>query len=174
MRAARLQLPRRWFAHTEVAMHRALQFRAGGLQPYSCTAGDRLVAVQPNGDLYPCRRMPIRVGNLMETPLRELYQHSDLFRALRDRGRLSRGCERCTYAKVCRGGLKCLSYAVTGDPFERDPGCWHAQSQQIPLRDVRGGHETRSKGECSELRRPRPRQRRCSGPPNGRDLASRG
>jgi radical SAM protein with 4Fe4S-binding SPASM domain len=113
---------RDWFNRTEISMHRALQFLVGDGRPYHCTAGDSLLTVQPNGDLYPCRRMPIRVGNLLETPLLELYNHSTLLRQLRHQ--ISEGCQNCFYATVCRGGLKCLSYAVTGDPFQADPGCW--------------------------------------------------
>jgi len=112
-----------WFSRTEIAMQRALQFLVGGGRPYHCTAGDSLLAVQPNGDLYPCRRMPIRVGNLLEMPLLELYDNSELLLALREQ--ISEGCENCFYGKFCRGGLKCLSYAATGDPFKTDPGCWH-------------------------------------------------
>ena len=107
-------------------MHRALQFLVGGGRPYHCLAGDRLVTVLPNGDLYPCRRMPICVGNVMETPLIDLYYESSLFKALRNKDRISAGCETCPFWKECRGGLRCLSYAVTGDPFNADPGCWRA------------------------------------------------
>ncbi len=126
MHSARQETARRWFGRTEIAMHRALQFLVAGGRPYHCTAGDSLVTVQPNGDLYPCRRMPIRVGNLLETPLSELYYDSDLFRKLRSRDRVSEGCGECCRRRECRGGLKCLSYAVTGDPLTADPGCWHA------------------------------------------------
>jgi radical SAM protein with 4Fe4S-binding SPASM domain len=124
MQQARSDAQRRWFRRTEVAMHRALQFLVAGGTPYHCTAGDRLITVGSNGDLYPCRRMPIHVGNLLETSLAELYYESDLFRALRDRSRISDGCDGCMFTKLCRGGLKCLSYAVNGDPFTADPGCW--------------------------------------------------
>jgi radical SAM protein with 4Fe4S-binding SPASM domain len=122
MYRARSKAARRLFCRTEIAMHRALQFLVAGGRPYHCTAGDTLITVMPNGDLYPCRRMPIRVGNLMETPLIELYRESDLFRALRNR--INEDCKDCFYSKLCRGGLKCLSYALTGDPFRTDPGCW--------------------------------------------------
>lgn len=124
MHAARREEKRRWFGRTEIATHRALQFLVAGGRPYRCTAGDTLITVQPNGDLYPCRRMPIRVGNLIETPLAELYYTSDLFRALRNRDRVSDGCQDCCHRRACRGGLKCLSYAVTGDPLKADPGCF--------------------------------------------------
>jgi radical SAM protein with 4Fe4S-binding SPASM domain len=126
MQQARVKAARRWFGRTEVAMHRALQFLVAGGRPYHCTAGDTLITVQPNGDLYPCRRMPIRVGNLMGTPLAELYYESALFRALRNRDRTPTGCQECAHARLCRGGLKCPSYAATGDPFTADPGCWCA------------------------------------------------
>lgn len=125
MQSERERTNRQWFERTEIAMHRALQFLVGGGQAYCCTAGDSLITVQPNGDLYPCRRMPICVGNLMETPLGQLYDSSGLFRRLRDRALISAGCEDCCHRRSCRGGLKCLSYAVTGDPFTADPGCWH-------------------------------------------------
>ncbi len=120
----------RSFCRTQIHMGRALQFLVGGGRPYHCGAGNTLVTVQPNGDLYPCRRMPIRVGNVMETPLVELYNDSRLFRDLRDKDRISEGCERCSFFGQCRGGLKCLSYALTGDPFKADPGCWRALKEE--------------------------------------------
>jgi radical SAM protein with 4Fe4S-binding SPASM domain len=116
---------------TEIAMHRALQHLVGGGRAYHCTAGDSLITVQPNGDLLPCRRMPVTVGNLLETPLEMLYRDSDLFQELRDQARISKGCEKCSFNKSCSGGLKCLSYAVKGDPFSADPGCWKGSKQLI-------------------------------------------
>jgi hypothetical protein len=34
------------------------------------------------------------------------------------------GCQDCFYNGLCRSGFKCLSYAMTGDSFQADPGCW--------------------------------------------------
>lgn len=124
MHQSQLDSTKRWFNKTEVAMNRALQFLVAGGEPYHCKAGDTLVTVQANGDLYPCRRMPIRVGNLLTTPFIELYEKSQLFNQLRDKTIISQGCEHCRYVQNCRGGLKCLAYATTGDPFKADPGCW--------------------------------------------------
>ncbi len=117
-----------WFNRiTEVSTHRALQFLMSGGKPYRCTAGDSFFTIQSNGDLLPCRRMPIVVGNVLQTPLLQLYDEIPLFQQLRDPSQVSVGCEACFYAKLCRGGLKCLSYALTGDPFQADPNCWKAQ-----------------------------------------------
>ena len=112
-----------WFNRTEIAMQRALQFLVAGGRPYQCTAGNNLLTVQANGDLYPCRRLPIKIGNLTENNLLELYNTSDVLQKLR-KHTISDGCQQCHFAKVCRGGLRCLSYATSGDPFKADPGCW--------------------------------------------------
>ncbi len=129
MRCSRDQARRRWFGHTEVAMHRALQFLEGGGRPYRCTAGDSILTVMPDGDLYPCRRMPVAVGNVMKTSLEDLYYGNETLRSLRDPRRVSGGCERCEFHGGCRGGLRCLARATTGDPFVADPGCWLASGQ---------------------------------------------
>jgi radical SAM protein with 4Fe4S-binding SPASM domain len=112
---------------TEIAMHRALQFLAGG-QAYRCTAGDTLVTVMPDGTLYPCRRMPIHAGNLHRTSLSTLYD-GPLFRQLRDPAIVASGCEKCNYERLCRGGLRCLSYASENTFTVADPGCWLAVRQ---------------------------------------------
>lgn len=117
---------------TVVPLDRGLQFLVGSGRPYRCSAGDTLVSVMPDGDLYPCRRMPIKVGNLRKARLREIYLGSGLMRDLRDRDRVSEGCEGCNFSRICGGGSRCLSSAVTGDPFKADPGCWLAFSGTEP------------------------------------------
>jgi radical SAM protein with 4Fe4S-binding SPASM domain len=148
MRAAQSeQRTRRLRPRTFVPMRRALQFLAAGGRPYRCTAGDALITLLTDGTLVPCRRMPIPVGNILETPLAELYQRSALFCALRDPLRVSARCRGCEHAALCRGGLRCLSHALTGDPFAADPGCWiaagsaadQAREQRKPCKE-RGEH----------------------------------
>ena len=75
-----------------------------------------------DGTLTPCRRMPIPVGNLMTTDLTELYTTSPLFAELR-REDVPAGCGSCFYRHECRGGLRCLSHALTGSFEAADPGC---------------------------------------------------
>ncbi len=118
------RLYQRLLPRTEISRNRALQFIPNGGRPYGCNAGDGLLALMPNGDLLPCRRMPIPVGNLLETPLAELYENQPLLKKLRDHAHIDPACRDCFYQPWCRGGLKCLSHAVTGDPFGVDPGCW--------------------------------------------------
>lgn len=119
---------RAWFGASPVVLQRSLQFTATGVSPYRCSAGDTLVTVLPNGDVSPCRRMPLVAGNMLRQPLESIYNNSDLFRRLRDRSRVSTGCESCFYARTCGGGSRCLAWAIHGDPFRADPGCWLAAS----------------------------------------------
>jgi radical SAM protein with 4Fe4S-binding SPASM domain len=126
---------RPWWSRrrTEVAQHRALQFLGGEGALHRCVAWESLLALLPNGDLLPCRRMPIRVGNVLETPLRDLYFEHPVLRALRNPRHIASGCEGCALERLCRGGLRCLSFAIHGNPFHSDPGCWLAA----------GGHDSR-------------------------------
>jgi len=103
-----------------IAMERSLQFLCGGI-PYRCKAGSSLIAILPDGTVVPCRRLPIACGNLREDSLMDIY-NSSLFKRLRDD--VCADCQVCPHVGVCNGGLRCQAYAVTGDPFNRDPGCW--------------------------------------------------
>jgi len=107
---------------TEIAMQRALQFHAGDGRPYRCQAGNELITVMADGTLVPCRRMPVPVGSLLQNSLEELYLESPLLRQLREEY-LPEGCESCFYNQACRGGLRCLAYAMSGAFNTADPGC---------------------------------------------------
>jgi radical SAM protein with 4Fe4S-binding SPASM domain len=134
MHQARMEA-RGWFQRTQIPMHRALQFLGGG-RPYRCSAGNTLIAVQPNGDVYPCRRLPICVGNVFDQPMSEIYRESEFLCALRDRSRISAGCEKCAQFLRCGGGLRCMAQAVSGSAFDADPGCWLAAARSQLSRAV--------------------------------------
>jgi radical SAM protein with 4Fe4S-binding SPASM domain len=128
------KLNKSWFHKTELRMHRALHFLTSQEQgcncyaPYKCSAGRSLLTILPNGDLVPCRRLPIVVGNVMETRMSELYENSMLLKMLRKNNIHYRGCEKCVHWKDCQGGLRCLSYAYHGNPFIADPQCFKIHS----------------------------------------------
>jgi radical SAM protein with 4Fe4S-binding SPASM domain len=115
---------RRRHRATEVALHRALQFLIAGGKPYHCSAGRNLLAISPDGDVYPCRRMPIVLGNIDDASLIDIYCENPVVQRLRSDESLDPTCKKCFYAKSCSGGLKCLSYAAYNDFHRRDPHCW--------------------------------------------------
>ncbi len=63
------------------------------------------------------------IGNIKEQSFEEIYYNSTFAKELRNE-KTNKGCEGCAFEKTCNGGLKCLSYALTGSPFVKDPGCW--------------------------------------------------
>jgi len=125
MGAARKRARSHLWRRTEVPMHRALQFLEGGRR-YRCTAGRSLLAVQPDGTVYPCRRLPIPVGNFTEASLVGIYRQNQVLSELRDESRVPSGCADCGHLPKCRGGLRCLAWAQMGQLWEADPGCWLA------------------------------------------------
>jgi radical SAM protein with 4Fe4S-binding SPASM domain len=107
---------------TNVSMYRALQYQKTNSLPYTCTAGISLLTVMENGDLVPCRRMPIVVGNLQKDNMLDLYKNSDILKKLREE-RVPDDCKNCEDSKLCSGGLKCLTYALFKDLNHKDVGC---------------------------------------------------
>lgn len=86
-----------------------------------CAAGLNGLAVEPDGTVYPCRRLPIAVGNVFEASLDELWR-SPLLERLRRRDELGGACGACGLRWLC-GGCRAVAYALTGDPMAADPQC---------------------------------------------------
>lgn len=107
---------------TTISMYRALQFQMTNDFAYGCTAGDTLLTVMENGDLVPCRRMPIVVGNLLKENMYELYKNNNVLKELRNK-KVPDECSKCEHSEMCRGGLKCLTYAMYKDLNHKDIGC---------------------------------------------------
>ena len=115
----RLKLKR---SKTNIAMYRALQFQMTNDYPYTCTAGKSLLTVMENGDLVPCRRMPIVVGNILNDNMYDLYKNSRILKELQN-DITPDDCKKCEYSTKCSGGLKCLTYAIYKDLNHKDVGC---------------------------------------------------
>ncbi len=109
-----------------ISMYRALQFQMTNDFAYGCTAGDTLLTVMENGDLVPCRRMPIIVGNLLESNMYELYKNNSIMKELREK-RIPDDCQECEHYTICHGGLKCLTYAIYKDLNHKDMGCNYSE-----------------------------------------------
>ena len=111
---------------TAVMYHRALQFLETGRSAYKCSAAERNFAILYNGDMIPCRRMPIVVGNVLQDTISELFFNNSTIQDLRT-FQVSTGCENCNHKNTCNGGLKCLAYRNFADYRKADPGCWLAE-----------------------------------------------
>lgn len=88
-----------------------------------CVVGVDGLCIMPEGNVLPCRRFPISIGNLLETSLKKIWEESDLLEELRKKENLKGKCGRCEM-RDCRG-CRSLALALTGDYHEEDPHCWY-------------------------------------------------
>jgi len=89
-----------------------------------CNAGYYSFSVLPNADVYPCRRLPIYSGNLLENNFEEIMENSKELMKIRNFNKINRKCQSCPYFNECLGGAKCMANAYFKDPFAPDPQCW--------------------------------------------------
>ena len=57
-----------------------------------CHAGTFYFSLRPNGDVYPCTFLPIKVGNVREQSLADIWYNSKTLNALRNRDNLKGDC----------------------------------------------------------------------------------
>jgi len=86
-----------------------------------CIIGVDGLCVMPDGSVFPCRRFPVSIGNLLNDPLRKIWEESDLLEKLRRKENLKGKCGSCGIAN-CRG-CRSLTLALTGDYLAEDPHC---------------------------------------------------
>lgn len=100
----------------------------GNIAISGCAAGVSGLTIGSNGDVLPCRRLPLSIGNVRNDSLRELWATSPILEALRDRSRYRGKCGACPRWAVCRG-CRAIAYAWDrakgGDNYVADdPQCF--------------------------------------------------
>jgi len=93
-----------------------------GRAPKGVNDGNGFVFISHTGDVYPSGLLPIKAGNIRQTPLPEVYRESEVFKNLRNPDKYKGKCGICEFNKVC-GGSRSRAYNVTGDYMESEPYC---------------------------------------------------
>ncbi len=99
---------------------RSLTFSTGGGK--GCIAAQTICLIDCFGDLKPCSYFHSSVGNIKQTPFKELWFNSKVFNDLRDFSKYKGKCGECEYLNVC-GGCRARADAVYGDYMEEEPFC---------------------------------------------------
>jgi radical SAM protein with 4Fe4S-binding SPASM domain len=102
------------------------------------TAGTRdgkgIIFVGYNGDVYPAGFMPLKLGNVRERSLVEIYRDHDLLRAIRA-AEFSGRCGMCDFRDLC-GGSRARALAAFGDPLAEDPACVYKPAEAFVSRSA--------------------------------------
>jgi radical SAM protein with 4Fe4S-binding SPASM domain len=86
-----------------------------------CNCGRNHITILPTGDVYACRRMESKVGNVAEDNLYDLWV-SDKMNAYRQYDKFEK-CAKCNLLSVCRG-CPAVTYGYTHNMYSPDPQCW--------------------------------------------------
>jgi radical SAM protein with 4Fe4S-binding SPASM domain len=88
-----------------------------------CIAGFGCLAVDANGDVFPCPRLPIIIGNVLSDSIEKIFVESKVLNRLRNRNLLKGKCGKCLLKLSC-GGCRAAAFGEYGDMMREDPGCW--------------------------------------------------
>ncbi|MDO5851687.1 MAG: radical SAM/SPASM domain protein, ACGX system [Methanobacteriaceae archaeon] len=87
-----------------------------------CNCGNSHLTILPNGDIYACRRMESKIGNILkkETNIENIFlsEEADKYRNF---DKFS--CSDCELFQFCRG-CPAVSYGYTNNMYSKDPQCW--------------------------------------------------
>ncbi|MGC8562563.1 MAG: TIGR04053 family radical SAM/SPASM domain-containing protein [Thermoplasmata archaeon] len=84
--------------------------------------GKGIIFVAHNGDVNPSGFLPIKLGNVKEKSIVDIYRYNDTLVKLRDPSNFKGRCGVCEYSDIC-GGSRSRAYSYYGDIFQEDPRC---------------------------------------------------
>lgn len=88
-----------------------------------CPVGYRTLTIDAKGDFLPCRRLPIRLGNVLEDSWFDVWFNNEILCKMREREKNLTKCGKCIHLLKC-SGCRAMAYAIHGDPFAPDDYCW--------------------------------------------------
>ncbi|MFH1841160.1 MAG: radical SAM protein [Candidatus Nealsonbacteria bacterium] len=86
-----------------------------------CLAGIYSLSMDFNGNIYPCTKLKLIVGNIREKSLSAIWHKSKKLQKLRER-KLGGKCGKCSRIFSC-GGCRAAAYARYDDFLAEDPLC---------------------------------------------------
>jgi radical SAM protein with 4Fe4S-binding SPASM domain len=92
----------------------------------------KILVIMPNGDVYPCRRLPLTIGNVRTSTLFKIWHNSDLNWRMRNINNEHPFCKKCANYVGCYGGAKCINYAYYGKIQVPDVQCWQYTEKLLP------------------------------------------
>ncbi len=89
-----------------------------------CQAANTMAYISPDARVLPCPSMPVELGDLRESALKTVLS-SDYKKSVRkDLLEPPEECLGCGELKLCFGGCRGRTFAMTGSLSRRDPACF--------------------------------------------------
>lgn len=86
-----------------------------------CNCGRNHITILPNGDIYACRRMESKAGNINEDDLYDVWTGAAM-EGYRQYDKFVK-CSKCELKNICRG-CPSVTYGYTHNMYGADPQCW--------------------------------------------------
>ncbi|MCM8830988.1 MAG: radical SAM protein [Candidatus Omnitrophica bacterium] len=93
-----------------------------GLYTSECVVGKFGLAILSDGGVLPCRRFTLKIGNLLEQTLDEIWKNSEVLNKIRKKENLKGLCKSCD-VKNCIG-CRAFVYTLTKDYLAEDKNCF--------------------------------------------------
>ena len=87
-----------------------------------CLAGTSVCFVSNEGRVYPCGYLPVSAGDTRVQRFADIWNNSEVFRALRNPDAYEGKCGDCRYLSIC-GGCRARAFAATGSFLAEEPFC---------------------------------------------------
>jgi len=100
-----------------------------------CLAGTGVCFISHEGEVFPCGYLPVIAGDLRKQTFAEIWQHAEVFNALRNTENLKGKCGCCEFRNLCMG-CRARAFAATGDYLDEEPFCVY-QPRMTNLKEKR-------------------------------------
>ncbi len=92
------------------------------------------IFVAHESEVYPSSFLPIELGNVRDSTLKEIYSGAKILDDMQNAEMLKGKCKVCEFNDICRGS-RSRAYAVSGDYLAEDPYCVYTPGE-IEIPDV--------------------------------------
>lgn len=101
------------------AFNPGVPFPQGG-----CQAANTMIAISPDGGVYPCPSLPVRLGTVGSQSLKEIIASASKKEVRRQLLAHPGACRECGELVECRGGCRGRAYVMHQSLEGEDPACW--------------------------------------------------
>ena len=88
-----------------------------------CTAGIVSLAIDAHGNVKPCTRADLNLGNVRTDSLAEIWEQNQVLQKIRNRNLYEGKCGACKYKMLC-GGCRVAALGYEKSILGTDPKCW--------------------------------------------------